>query len=73
MILNSIPLSSIFLTKQKARLLAQRQNEFITNISKEDSVKLLEWISNKVKYCKVCKTQFYSNVGYVNHICEGEK
>lgn len=55
--------------KERMRRLEKRMNEIATEMSKEDSYKLIAWLKQRVLCCERCNIQFYSNEGFVGHRC----
>lgn len=55
--------------KERMDRLCKKQNYYLAEINKEDSFKLVRWLSERKLWCEKCNKQFYSNEGFVNHGC----
>lgn len=55
--------------KERLAKLNKKLNYYLAEMSNEDSYLFSVWIQQRTLWCEKCNTQFYSNVGFVNHGC----
>ena len=55
--------------KERMRRLEKRMNEIATDMTNEESYKLVAWLKKRTLFCERCNLQFYSNEGFVMHGC----